>query len=717
MASDSLFSPSWYRVADLRPRLRGHLKVHRHHYRGQRWYVLEDLLSRRMHRFNPAAHHILGLMDGRRTVQELWDLASTAFGDDAPTQDEMIRLLAQLHSADVLQSDVAPDIAELLRRAQKTRRTNWKQRYLSPLSIRIPLFDPDRLLTRWLPYYRPLFTRAGFLVWLALMVAAAVVALGHWRELGENVTDRVLAPQNLLLIALVFPVVKMFHELGHACAVKAWGGEVHDMGVMLLVLMPVPYVDASASSALRETTRRAVVGAAGMMAELVLAAFALLFWLELQPGVARAVMYDVMLIAGISTVLFNGNPLLRFDGYFVMADLLQIPNLRQRGQQLLTQVVESRLFGVDSPTVEHDPRERAWLISFTIASFFYRIFVMVAIALFIAQEYFFVGVVLALWSVATTLLWPIAKGVAYLATHQKLRRHRVRAVAISATSAAALLLVVFVVPVPLSTTAQGVTWTENDAVISAGADGFVQRVVATPGAIVQKGATLIEATDPVLAPRMRVMEAQLLLLEARARAEHDSDRVRWQRTQEEIKSAAAELALAREHFAELTLRSPLTGVLFLPSAADLPDRYLRKGQQLAYVIPPGPATLRVLVSQDDVDLVRSRTRSIEVRRAGALGQTLEATLKREVPAPSRRLPNPALSTQSGGLVAVEPRPGEQQAMAMESWFEFELALALPAGASRSIGERVHVRLVHDPEPPAGRIVRSLRQLFLSRFNV
>ncbi|MCG2593739.1 efflux RND transporter periplasmic adaptor subunit [Ramlibacter sp. XY19] len=715
MAADSLFSPSWYRVAELRPRLRGHLRVHRHEYRGQRWYVLEDLLSRRMHRFNPAAHHILGLMDGRRTVQELWDLAATAFGDDAPTQDELIRLLAQLHAADVLQSEVSPDVAELLRRTQKHRRQQLVQRWLSPLAVRIPLFDPDRLLQRLLPWYRPLFTRAGFFVWLAIVLAAGLLAAGHWRELAEDVTDRVLAPQNLLLIALTFPVVKLLHEFGHACAVKAWGGEVHDMGVMLLVLMPVPYVDASASSAFRETRRRAVVGAAGVMAELLLASLALLLWLELQPGMARAVMYDVMLIAGVSTVLFNGNPLLRFDGYYVLSDLLQIPNMRSRGQQLLVQVVESRLFGVDAPPVEQHPRERAWLLAFTVASFFYRIAVMLAIALFIAREYFFVGVLLALWSVAATLVWPLVKGVAYLARHNRLRRRRLRAVAVSTGIAVFLLLLLFALPMPLWTRAEGVTWTAQEAVIAAGTDGFVQKVLAPAGGQVERGTVLVTTEDPALAPRIRILQAQLDLLEARARAERDVDRVRWQSTQEEIKSTSAELAVARERYEELVIRSPLAGVLFLPGADDLPDRFLRKGQQVAFVLPPGPATVRVLVSQDEVDLVRSRTRSIEIKRAGALAVTEPARLLREVPAASRRVPNPALTAQGGGLVATDPRPGEPQAVAMDSWFEFELQL--PQSTGRSIGERVHVRFLHDPEPLAHRLYRSVRQVFLSRLTV
>ncbi|HEX2543453.1 MAG TPA: PqqD family peptide modification chaperone [Ramlibacter sp.] len=715
MAADALFSASWYRVAALKPRLRGHLRFHRHQYRGQRWYVMEDLLSRRMHRFNPAAHYIMGLMDGQRDVQELWDRAATSFGDDAPTQDEMIRLLAQLHSADVLQSDVEPDVAELLRRAQRTRRSNFMQRYLSPLAIRIPLYDPDRLLQRCLPWYRGLFTRAGFLVWLAIVLAAGVLAVGHWRELSENATDRILAPQNLLLIFLTFPVVKLAHEFAHACAVKAWGGEVHDIGVMLLVMMPVPYVDASASSAFREPHRRAVVGAAGVMAELVLASIALLLWLELQPGMFRAVLYDVMLIAGVSTVLFNGNPLLRFDGYYVLSDLLQIPNMRQRGQHLLQQVVESRVFGIDAPTVEHEPRERAWLVGFTIASFIYRIVVMLAIALFIAQAYFFVGVLLALWSVGQTLVWPLVKGVRYLFTQQKLRRHRTRALATSGAAAGLVLLLVFAIPLPLWTRAEGVTWTAQEAVVVARTDGFVRRVGVEPGATVSKGATLVEAEDATLEPRIRVLEAQLLIFETRAQSERDLDRVRWQLTQEEIKATQAELALARERFAELTIRSPLAGVVFLPGADDLPDRFVRKGQQIAFILPPGAATVRVLVSQDDVDLVRSRTRRIEIKRAGKLADTETAVLRREVPAASRRVPNPALSTQGGGVVAVDPRQNDAQVVAMDSWFEFELEL--PASTGRTIGERVHVRFVHDPEPVGWRLYRGVRQLFLNRFTV
>src|SRR5512145_1123586 len=117
MTARPLFSSSWYRVAPLRPRLRGHARIQRQQHRGQPWYVLEDRVSERFYRFSPSAYLVIALMDGTRTVQQIWDIACERLGDDAPTQDETIQLLAQLHAADVLQCDVTPDAVELFERS------------------------------------------------------------------------------------------------------------------------------------------------------------------------------------------------------------------------------------------------------------------------------------------------------------------------------------------------------------------------------------------------------------------------------------------------------------------------------------------------------------------------------------------------------------------------------------------------------------------------
>jgi len=710
-----LYSPSWYRVAEMRPRLRAHVRIHRHHYRGELWYVLEDLVSRKVHRFNPVAHYLIGLMDGRRTVQEIWDGAIAKFGDDAPTQEEMIRLLGQLHSSEVLQSEVTPDLAELMRRARKAGRKTWFQNLISPLSIKIPLVDPDRGLQRWLPYYEPLFGWFGLLLWFSVVGLAAFSGVSHWNELTDDITSRVLAPQNLLIMWITFPLLKLVHEFGHACATKAWGGEVHEMGVMLLVMMPIPYCDASASSAFRETHRRAIVGAAGMIVEVFVAAIAVLLWIETAPGLVRAVLYNVILIAGISTVVFNANPLLRYDGYYILADLIQIPNLRARANQYLTHLMEKRLFGLKLPEFEATTGEKQWFVFFAIASFFYRMFVVFAIALFIATQYFIVGIVLALWAIVTSVLYPIVKGIGYLFLHPKLRRHRIRALSMMGGIVVAIVVAVCFVPVPLWSRAEGVIWVPDEAQVRAGADGFLREVVATPGQQVSRGSTLIIADDPSLGPRTQVLEAQLRLLQVRAQSELFNDKVRWEVTREEIQATRAELEHVQRQIADLTVVSPTSGifVLLIP-VDDLPDRYVRKGQSLGYVLPPATVSARVLVSQDEVDMVRSRTERVEVKLAGRIYDTYEAGIRREIPAASNKFSNLALSSVGGGRAPVDPSDSKEP-KALTSWFEFEIEM--PATNTLVLGEHVYVRFEHGAEPVAWRVYRSVRQLFMRQFVV
>jgi len=706
-------SPSWYRVATLRPRLRSHARVHRHEYRGRRWYVLQDRISRRSHRLNPPAHYLVGLMDGRRTLQELWDAAAQRFGDEAPTQDEVIQLLGQLHAADLVQSEGAPDVDELLRRARRTRNRTLMAKLLAPLAIKLPLFDPDRLLERWLPWFRPLFGPAGALVWLAVVGWGAFSAAQHWNELTQDIGNRVLAPENLLVLGLVFPLLKAAHEFGHACAVKAWGGEVHEMGVMFLVLMPVPYVDASAASAFPERRQRVIVGAAGMAVELFIASAALLFWLDMQPGLPRAVLFNVMLIAGVSTVLFNANPLLRFDGYYILSDLIDIPNLRQRAQQYLGAVLQRGLFGVANEAVQATPREAAWFVFFSIASFFYRLTVTFAIAVFIGSHYFAVGVLLALWAVATGIVAPVLWLAGFIAFSPRLRRHRTRAVLTSTALASALFVLVFVVPVPSWTNAQGVLWDAEQSVVRSGADGFVQRVAAQPGSRVRRGDPLVEADDPLLTPRLKMVRAEKEAAEARYQAERMENLSASLVTLEKLKALDADLQRLEERARDLVVRAPGDGIFALAAPENLPGRFLKQGEQFAHVIPEGRVTCRVLVTQQQVHLVRSDTRAVSARLAERPRETVEARVLREVPLAMDRLPSLALSQAGGGEVALDPRTGAPKALQTHFELEIELLTERPAGA----GGRVYLRFDHEPETAGRQVWRAAQQLYLKLFAV
>jgi putative peptide zinc metalloprotease protein len=333
-----LFSSTWYRVAGLKPRLRSHIRVLRQSYRGEMAYILHDRVTCKFHQFNAKGYLLLGLMDGRRTVHDIWDIGLEKLGDQGPTQHDVMQLLSQLNAIDALVADQLPDTAELSQRSVAHGRRQWLQRFTNVLAWRIPLYDPHRLLARLLPVVRPLLSWWGALVWMTIVTVAVILALLHVDELTHDVLDEVLSPHNLVLLWLVFPILKLCHEFGHAAVAKAYGGEIHELGVMLLVFMPVPYVDASSAWALRSKWQRIMVGAAGMAVELFLAALAVVIWVSAEPGLVRMVAYNAMIIAGVTTVLFNANPLMRFDGYYMLMDFLERCPISKPGRRSISAI-------------------------------------------------------------------------------------------------------------------------------------------------------------------------------------------------------------------------------------------------------------------------------------------------------------------------------------------------------------------------------------------
>ena len=712
--SASSHSPHWYRVSGLKPVLGAQGKFHRHVYRGSVWYVLRDEASGRAHRFTPIAHDFIARMNGRRTVAEIWSLTENSPDEEALTQDEVLELLSKLHGADLLVADIAPDCQELLQRHRSRNRSKWKSKLWSPLSIRIPLIDPDRFLERTLHTVSPFFSKAGAIVWLVVVSTAVVLAASHWSELTENLSDRILTPGNFLLLWLSYPIVKLFHELGHGYAAKRWGGEVHEMGLMFLVLVPLPYVDASSASAFPDRRKRALVGAAGVVVEMWLASLALFVWLNVEPGLLRTLAFDIMFIGGVSTLLFNGNPLLRFDGYYVLADLIEIPNLAQRSQQYLGYLVQHygfRRAGIPSPAATSG--ERVWLFVYAIAAFVYRMFIMFVIILFIAGKFFLVGVILAFWAATTQLLVPIIRQTVFLFSSPALRQQRGRVLTVTATTLTVLFALIFLAPVPLWTRTEGVVWAPEQSEVRMGADAVVVRFLAEPGSIVQPGDDLLLTDDPSLVTQVAVLEAELKEFNARYTLLRATSQVEASIMKDDVEAVEASLAAARVRLDGLTVRSSSAGVFILERPQDLEGRYLDQGALVGYVADPEGATIRVAVRQADMGLVRTQTHEVAVRLSDRIDRVMDATIVREVPAASGRLPSAALGTRGGGSFAIDPTDSAGVTI-LQDVFHLELQLEEPIDR---LGGRAYVRFDHGQEPLAQQWYRTLRQLFLSRFHV
>ncbi|WP_111411738.1 biotin/lipoyl-binding protein [Billgrantia lactosivorans] len=714
-----LFSQHWHRVAGLRLRLRRHASLHRHEYRGEPWYVLHDTLTGQVHRFTPEAYQIIGRLDGKRTLRDIWEQVSASLGDAMPTQQELISLIGRLHGANVLSGYGDIDVDELSRRQARQKRGKWLQLIRSPLGIRVPLLDPERFIAASYPLVRPLFSRLGGALWLATLLLALVVAGVHWQPLTDNLADRVFGIGNLVMLALVYPLIKALHELGHAWATKDAGGEVHEIGVMLLVFFPVPYVDASAAAACPDKGQRMLVGAAGILVELFLASLAMLVWAVAEPGLMRAMAFNVMLIAGVSTLLFNGNPLLRFDAYYVLADYLEIPNLFNRANQQLAYAIKRYLLGRRDVTSQaRSRREACWLTGYALASFGYRLLIMVTIAVFVATKYLFVGVLLALWSVTMTLLLPLFKLLKAMTVDDSLQGSRWRAWGWLVAGLAAVALLLFMVPMPYATQVHGVIDIREPAQVRVGVSGELAELWVEDGQLVEAGDPLMQISAPELGAEVQMLEARRREIEQELVASvRDTQAASILR--ETLVPVMRQLDDAKERADATILISPHSGLLLMPDGTPPLGSYLQRGAAVGVVVRPEDLRIRTLLPAHQVERVRDDTRQVRLRLPGherdAAGSLLWVS-----PSSDHSIPSPVLSVEGGGHVAIDPTAraddGSPQAFRRHYLADFAADGLLQSGQMLHLGGRVHVRIAHAPEPIGYRLWRDLRRSFLRLFE-
>ena len=713
-SEQNLYSQSWYRIAGLKPRLRSHIRMQHQSFRHKEWYLLQDNASGRFHRISSEAYFIVGLMDGKRTMAEIWDAASQQLGNRLPTQEEILTLLWQLHRFDGLQSDLPPDMDELSERHRKEKKGKLLSYLSSPTSLKFPLLDPDRFLERTKPFVAPLFSWFGLLLWLAVVGYGLLLTGIHWSELSSNITDRVLSLENVLILSLVYPVFKAIHEFGHACVVKHWGGEVHEMGIMLLVFVPIPYVDATSSYSFRDKRQRMLVGAAGILVELFLAALAAVVWVHVGPGSVRTVAYNMMLIGGVSTVLMNGNPLIRYDAYYILSDFLEIPNLANRSSEHLGYLIKRYLFRIpDIQTTAQSTGEAVWLGLYGVFSFVYRMFIMVAITLFIAGKFFVIGILIACWSIFGFILVPLKTVLLHLTSDPLLQRYRSRSLILGGGMMILVVLIITLLKIPSFTVVEGIVWVPIESQVNAGADGFITHFVATPDATVRRGAPLILCEAQSLNKEVHVLQGSLKEVEARYQLSRVVDRAAAEVLREELAKSQAALMRAKERASSLLIRSPADGVFLMPMADDMLGRFVKKGAPLGYVVDFSRSVIRIVVDQQDVELIRNRTRKVEARLAGDLATVLPAALVREVPAASQELPSLALSVDGGGSIALDPNQrNKPQSFTKHFLFDVEL----PGTTLTRVGERAFIRFEHLPETLAAKWYRSIRRVLIKRFD-
>jgi putative peptide zinc metalloprotease protein len=710
--TEPLFSPRWYRVAALRPQLRAQVELRRQDQRGVAWFLLLDESADEVRRLNRLAYEFVGRCDGTQTVQQIWDALLAARPDEVMTQDEIVRLLMALHERGLIEFDLAADVESVFR-ARAVKRRRQRLQGVNPLAFRLALFDPSPLLARLQPLAPWIFSSGMLALWLVGVLCAGTAAAMQAGELVAHGARLLAAPGYVFMTWLMYPVIKAIHETAHALAVQRWGAPVRQAGVTLLMLTPVPFVNASAADGFRHRHQRALVSAAGIMAELAIAALALGVWLTVQPGLVQDLALLAMLIGAVSTVLVNGNPLMRFDGYYLFCDLLDLRNLGLRSTQWWTRSLARTLLGTTpATTLEPLPGERAWLVAYAPLATAYRIALALAIGLWVGSHSALLGVAVGVFIVYGTVLKPLRAALRAVAATGTLRGVW-RGVAAAATVLAAVALV----PVPFGTLAQGVVWLPERAQIRAGTDGFIARFAAQGGQRVRAGDLVAILQDERLQAARAALEADATDLEVAMFQAQAAEPEKVPALREKLAYSRAEAARQDEKLAQLEIHAPADGVLVIPHQADQLGSYRRKGELIGHLMTGDPLTVRVALPQEQADLVRGRAGGVGVRLAEEGGRLRAGMVRRDMSGAVSRLPSAALGNQGGGEIAVDP--AEKDGMTTRApivLMDVEIARATPADIGERVGARALVRFDHGTLPVAQQALRQFRQLVLQHFN-
>ncbi len=693
------------------------------------WHVVQDPSSNQFFRLNEPAYHFVALLDGQRSVDEVWDICNDQLGDAAPTQGEAIQLLGQLYTANLLQCELPPDAEGLFNRYHKRVSREVKGYLSNLLFIRIPLFDPDVFLDRWVGVFGKIFSGYGFALLLVLVSIGGYFAIQNAGSFADQASN-ILEPDKLPLLFLSFWFVKIFHEFGHAFCCKKFGkdagagGEVHTMGIMLLVFTPLPYVDASSAWALRGKWHRVLVGGGGMLVELGIASIAAVVWANTNPGAAvNVIAYNIMFIASVSTLLFNGNPLLRYDAYYILSDVVEIPNLSQRAKQYIYYLVKKFVYGVENPTSPAQNRgERIWFVFYGIASTVYRVFICVAILLFVADKLFFIGAVLAIAAAVVWVLVPFGKFLHYLAASNELMRVRPRAIWITVGFFLSLVIGFGLVPSPDRFKVEGVINPLDEAMVHASVDGFVEDVLPSGKMVSPDDEPLAIFTNRELTAQQEQLNARRRKIVVQVRQGQTKDIAEAQALKKQIEAIDEQIARVNEQIQSLNLKAPIAGTWVSSDYYKLRGVYVKRGQKLGQVASLDKLIVRATVGQEIaaplIGLARQKVEiPLEIRVKGRPDMEVTGEIIKPIrPAGQKELPSPALGFAAGGSVrtATDDRQGTEAA---ERFFEIRIRPQEEPNVKLLSGQRVIVRFELPSKPLVVQWWRSLLQLIQRRFHV
>ena len=565
-----------------RLKLRDDLMFIPQRYGAETFYHVEVSTTSEYYRIGYPEYVFVSLLNGRTSFAQALAVTSQKLGAGSLNQFQAMTVYSWLLDnglASFSDTDVTASGATSSVRLAGSSERWWKK--LNPLWIKVPLGRPEALLKALQPACGWIFSVPAFALSLILFIAAAIVLSNNWARFLTD-SANVIARENWVWLLAAWIGLKCVHETAHGLVCLRYGGNIRETGFVLAMFTPLAYVDASSSWSFRSRWHRIHTAAAGIYAELLIASIAMLVWSHSDSSLVRHVLQNIIVMASVSTLVFNLNPLMRFDGYYVLSDLLQIPNLMTQSTQTVNSAARRIAFGESATAPTTIGRERRVLMTFGIFAAVWR--AMVSLSLLIAASVLFHGAGVALAVAGAVLwfgkpLWGFLKSLHTLRLQQPERLVRALAVAAFCASVAALLF--FAVPAPVMITAPGIIEYTDGEVIRSTTPGFIQTVHVIDGQEVVAGDLLVSLANAEVSAKYADLQQRLAQEELRQQtANRDHNGGALSVAQGNLESLRLQLAECQKQVAGLELRAGRNGCVIGQDLKRLVGTFAKPGREL-----------------------------------------------------------------------------------------------------------------------------------------
>jgi putative peptide zinc metalloprotease protein len=634
------------------PRLRGDLTFTLQEFRGDRCCVVEDPTSGKFYRIGLREYHFIQQLDGKTSVGEAQAAMAGEAHQEALTENEVTSILRWLLETGLAATGESTRADIMFGRVQKKREHQIKT-VSNILFFRQSLGNPDKILSKLTALVGWWVGWSGWALWGILVLVGLALLGWNWDTFLAD-SEGVLAANNWLWLAAAWFILKVIHECWHGIVCKHYGGNVPDSGVLFILFTPIGYVDATSSWRFTNKWKRIHVSAAGMFIETGIAAIAMIVWAHNEPGTIQTVAHNVVIMAAFVTIVFNGNPLLKFDGYYILADILEIPNLYQRGQKALIDACRRFLIGIpEVEVIDFSKRDEVFILVYGLCAFIWRMVVMVTL---LTAATFLLGgggLILAVVAGLGMVVPPLKNLYLYLKEGRPGERPDPKVYGLRLGIILGLLVLLALFPFRPTMTAAGVTSFGDASIIRVECPGFVDKIHVAAGSKVRKGDLLISLRNDDEKAQLRRLRMELKQAQIKSRNYQTSGNVNASQIEEQkLLGLQQQLKEQQSFVRSLEIRATEPGKVVAANLDNLEGSYLRPGREVVTIENRRVREFDIAIPQSDIDLYRlHQEHPVWIKIKGRSGRFF-GLIQDPDPQASRELPHPSLAGAVGGPLPV-----------------------------------------------------------------